>query len=134
VIVNVICDDCQEAVARVVVYETKWKQYAVCKSCLKQIDLDTVYDVRGLVVDIKATLAEFIPNRPDMTTPEWVKWFMENTAIPVFLAPFDTAVKEALRDRSMFRGIRVGRLLRYELVRDEPAALPQPAEPDPEHE
>ena len=119
-ILNPICDSCGEAIAIHLVRATKWQQDMLCRSCHETVDHEAIYECRRLVCDVKEALRWLITDNPDVTTQEAADWFVNNTAVPVFLAPFESAVKEALRDRDTFIPRRVpgSRAFRYVLAEE----------------
>lgn len=117
-IVNVICDECQEAVAKHVVFETKWKQVALCKTCHDDVDHEAIYKCCFLYANLPDGLKNLVANNPDATTATIVDYVIDTVVVPVFLTPFDTAIRAALRDRSCFRPVKVegSKAFRYEVV------------------
>lgn len=106
-ILAVICDSCGDAIAKWVVWESRWKHEALCESCYDTTDLEGVYQIKVLFPNLKDGLRELVKDHPGCSTSVLVQWTLDNVAHPILVSPFDSAVKEALRDRDIFDVFKV---------------------------
>jgi hypothetical protein len=148
-----ICDRCEAAEAWVLLKETKWDQEVVCRACSEEVDWEALYEWRWLAHDLMATMEWIVvgweewvkDNRRDRvargefrledvddevlppTTNELVDFALAalaRVAIPVYMPPFDSKIKEALRESERLNRERFpgqGNALRYTIKEGEPS-------------